>query len=92
MVYRDTYITLFNDEEKCLAVFVNDRGQTKVINYDDNFYSVEDDILAYDELIRHATSDEKEQQEYLHKFIDFVRSFVGDKLNTEFLRDRGIKI
>lgn len=92
MVYRDTFITLFNDEEKCLAVFVNDRGQTKVINYDDNFYSVEDDILAYDELIKHATSDKQEQQEYLHKFIDFIRGLVGNDLNTEFLEARGIKL
>lgn len=94
LIYRDSYITIFNDEEKCLVVFLNDRGQTKVINYDDNMYSYMDDIDAYDTLIRHATDDEQEQQKYLGKFIKYLAREVAkcnEEIDYEYLKERGYK-
>lgn len=92
LLYRDFYITLFNDNQKYLAVFVNDRGLTKVINYDDNFYSYIDDIEAYDTLIKHATDDEQEQQKYLGKFIKYIARELrkGDtQIDYDDLKERG---
>ena len=97
LIYRDSYISIFNDDEKYLAIFVNDRGQAKVLNYDDNFYSIEEDIIVYNELIKHATSDLQEQQEYLGKFIKYVKREVkksNAELNIDYLEhygfDRGL--
>lgn len=97
LLYRDSYISLFFDDEKYLAIFVNDRGQTKVLNIDDNFYCVEEDIIAYSELIKHATDDENEQKEYLKAFINYTKSELEkgkQELNIDYLEhygfDRGL--
>ena len=49
--YRDDFITIFNDDEKCLLVFITDNGKSKVINYDDNFFYVEILLDTYLEMI-----------------------------------------
>lgn len=49
--YRDSFITIFCDDEKYFVVFVNDRGSVNAINYDDNFYYVEYLIDTYFDLI-----------------------------------------
>ena len=94
LMYRDFYISLFNDEQKCLAVFVNDRGLTKVVNWDDNFYSYLDDIDAYNTLIKHATDDDEEQQQYLGKFIKYLARELAkgeQEIDYEYLKERGYK-
>ena len=45
IIWEDDFITIFCDRNKCLLVFINDRGNSKVLSFDDNFYSIEDDIL-----------------------------------------------
>ena len=49
--YRDTFLTVFNDDEKMLVIFVTDTGHTKAVNYDDNFFYVEYLIETYLEMI-----------------------------------------
>lgn len=49
--YRDTFVTLFHDEEKMALVFLNDRGKTKSISYDDNFFYVESLVEEYYEML-----------------------------------------
>ena len=49
--YRDTFISMFDDSEKALTIMVNDKGKTKVINYDDNFFYIESLLDTYLELI-----------------------------------------
>lgn len=93
MLYSDDYISVFNDSEKCLLIFVNDRGFTKVLNYDDNFYSVEDNLIAYNELIMHATSDKNEQKDYLNRYRQFIEEETkesGYELNFEYLWHCGV--
>lgn len=94
LTYRDDYITIFCDTEKCLLVFLNDRGDTKVLNFDDNFYSIEEDILAYDELIKKTYLPSEEQKEYLGKFVKYCEEQVkgsGYELNHDYLDHYGIK-
>lgn len=93
ILYRDYCVSLFNDEEKMLLIFVNDRGNTKVLNYDDNFYSVEDNIIAYYEVLKNTITDEEEQRGYLEAFIDYVKSELkknNEELNAEYLEHYGI--
>lgn len=92
LIYRDAYISVFFDDKKLLAIFVNDRGQTKVLNVDDNFYCVEDNIVAYKELIEH-TADDEEQTNFLGTFINYTIDEVrkgGQDLNYEYLWHVGI--
>ena len=51
MDYSDCFITIFNDVEKATLVFLNDNGNTKAINYDDNFFYVERLLDTYLEMI-----------------------------------------
>ena len=93
LLYRDCYMSLFFDDEKYLAIFVNDRGLTKVLSTDDNFYSVEDDIIAYRDLIAHSSADTDEQKEYLRAFINYTQKELdkaNQTLNWEWLESRGI--
>ena len=89
LVYSDIYITQFVDTEKCLTIFVNDRGQTQVINVDSNFYSAEDNVVAYYMLIKHATDDADEQKEFLGRYLAFVESEIKDtdtQISYDYLR------
>lgn len=49
--YKDTFITIFNDSDKLCVVFLNDKGKTQAINYDDNFFYVEYLIDTYYDFI-----------------------------------------
>lgn len=49
--YKDTFITIFNDDDKCFLVFITDTGKSKVISYDDNFFYVEYLLDIYLEMI-----------------------------------------
>ena len=80
LLYKDTFITLFNDDEKCLVVFLTDNGHAKAINYDDNFYYVEYLIDTYLEMIiksfkgwRNKTLDKGDWQEITQQLKKFVR-------------------
>ena len=87
--YRDTYISVFFDSEKLFVIFVNDRGHTKVLNIDDNFYCVEENILAYKDLIEDATDNVEEQRDYLGTFINYVMKHESD-LDFEYLWHCGV--
>lgn len=92
--YEDDCITIFCDDEKCLIVFVNDRGDSKTLSFDDNFYSIEDNILAYDELIKKTYLPIDEQKKYLGDFVKFCEEEIkgsGYELNYEYLDHYGIK-
>lgn len=52
--YRDYYISVFHDNEKYLMIFVNDEGATQVINYDSNFFTIENLIDAFYNLINES--------------------------------------
>ena len=83
LLFKDTFITLFNDSDKCMVVFLTDNGQTKAINYDDNFFYVECLIDTYHEMIiksfkgwrnRALTKCDKEEiKAHLKKFIKFLK-------------------
>ena len=97
LLYRDYYVSLFNDDEKCLLVFVSENGKTKVLSYDDNFYSIEDNIIAYYEVLKEATQDDEEIKDYLGAFIDYIKSEMknyNEELNIDYLEhygfDRGL--
>lgn len=95
IVYVDSYITILCDYDKCLIIFVNHYGQTQVLNFDDNFYSIEENILAYNDLIKKATDDEQEQQEFLGNFIKFCENEMkecNEELNYEYLEHNDIKV
>lgn len=48
--YKDYVITIFNDCDKCMVVFLTDNGYTKAIDYDSNFFYVEYLIDTYYEM------------------------------------------
>ena len=94
LVWRDDFITIFCDYEKCLIVFINDRGDSKVLSFDDNFYSIEDNILAYDELIKKTYLPIEEQKKYLGEFYHYCEEECkqgGYELNNEYLDHYGIQ-
>ena len=49
--YSDTFVSIINDYEKMLVIFVTDNGHTKAVNYDDNFFYVESLIETYLEML-----------------------------------------
>ena len=86
--YKDCCITIFNDDEKCLIVFVTDNGKSKVINYDDNFFYVEELLDTYLEMIELSfrgwqskeltTSDYDEIKTYLKKYFRHLKRQGAD--------------
>lgn len=95
LVWEDDFITIFCDQNKCLIVFINDRGDSKVLSFDDNFYSIEENILAYDELIKKTYLPIEEQKTYLGKFYRYCEEECkqgGYELDNEYLNHYGIQI
>lgn len=95
LIWEDDFITIFCDQNKCLLVFINDRGDSKVLSFDDNFYSIEDNILAYDELIKKTYLPIEEQKKYLGEFYRYCEEECkqsGCELNNEYLDHYGIQI
>lgn len=39
--YSDCFVSIFNSDDKCKLVFVNDKGDTMAVDYDSNFFYVE---------------------------------------------------
>lgn len=94
IIWEDDFITIFCDQNKCLLVFINDRGNSKVLSFDDNFYSIEDDILAYDELIKKTYLPVEEQKKYLGEFYHYCEEECkqgGYELNNKYLDHYGIQ-
>lgn len=96
LIYEDYYVSVFNDWNKCMVVFVSDEGMCKAISYDSNFYSPEEDILAYVELINHSFRgiQSEEKDFYINKFIKHVERELAkgnEELNWEYLEHCGIK-
>ena len=50
--YSDMHVVVFVDVEKGAIIMANDKGKSEVINFEDNFYSVEEDIVVYDKLLQ----------------------------------------
>ena len=91
MWWRDFFVTIWCDTEKCYSVYLNDKGLTKTINIDSNFYSPEDDIIAYKEMIDTSSAQGKDKSKFLKRFIDYVKS-MGHDLNVEYLKKQGIEL
>ena len=105
LVYRDIFVSVFVDSEKCLVIYVNDKGNTNVVNFDSNFYSVEDDIIAYDEMLKDSLKDdttneirEVDREDYFRFLGNYIKSVEKELetsdlegLNWDYLETRGIK-
>ena len=105
LVYQDICVSVFVDNNKCLIIFVNDKGNTRVVNFDSNFYSVEDNIIAYEEMLRDSLLDdttndirEVDREDYSKLLKDYIKSVEKELetsdlegLNWEYLESRGIK-
>ena len=94
LIYRDPFITMFHDDEKYMVVFVNDRGECAALSYDDNFYCVEEEIIAYVDLINRSFNGWKseEKDECIRKFIKHIEKKIKpEQLNWEYLEHCGIK-
>ena len=76
LVWQDQFVSVFIDSDKCLVIFVNDKSNTKVLNFDSNFYCIEEDILAYEELLRDSLTYGGELEEDTYK--EFLRDFIKD--------------
>lgn len=93
LIYRDIFVSMFVDTDKCLLVLVNRQGDTKVRDIDSNYYCIEDDIADYYELLTNMTSNEKEVKEYLEAFIKHISKDCEDfELNKEYLKTRGVNL
>ena len=85
--YKDYAITIFNDDDKLMLVFVNDRGNAKVVSYDDNMFYIEYLLDTYLEMIendflgwrnKHLTDkDYEEIQPLLKRYYRHVKRY-GD--------------
>lgn len=86
--YRDSFITIFNDDEKMIVVFLNDNGTTKAIGYDSNFFYEELLLDTYLEMIELSfkgwknkqltDSDYEEIKEHLGKYYKHLIRFADD--------------
>ncbi len=84
--YADLCVSVFADMDKCLLVFVNDKGTCKVINFDSNFYSVENDIIAYIDLINDSLdNDIKETKPFIVKWLKHLKKQGIEEVNNDYL-------
>ena len=99
--WQDAFVSCFVDYNKYLVVFVSDCGMTEVLNFDSNFYTIEEDIVAYDNMLRHSSlfdrqgnADQKEYMRYLRRYVRHVKRKIpeDEELNLEYLRFMGIKL
>ena len=100
--YKDCCITLFNDDDKCMVVFLTDNGHTKAISYDDNFFYVEYVMDTYVEMFeksfmgwnqRRLTNDDyDEMQEFVRRFYRHIKRQCGDGFNIENCNEHTRKI
>ena len=86
--YKDTFITVFNDPDKLMLVFLTDSGHTEAVSYDDNFFYVEYLIDIYEEMLEKSlktyklkneldANDYREIKSYVNKYIKHLKKF-GD--------------
>ena len=99
--YKDMWVTIFGDLDKGLSIFVNDKGMSEVINYESNFFSVEDCIVAYDKLLTDSLSyhgeirdiDMKDYKKALKKYVrHIIKAMGGDVLDYDYLEYMGVKL
>ena len=91
LIWRDACISVFADEDKCCVVFINDKRQSKVLCYDDNFYTFYDSIETYCELL--FDSLEKKDEEYQEMVDEFIYDQLvkdGCDIDFEYLKERGV--
>ncbi len=95
--WKDCCVTLFNDDDKCMVVFLTDNGHTKAINYDDNFFYVESVLDAYVEMleksfmgwnVRQLTDDDyDEMKEFTTRFYRHIKRQCNGDFNLELCKD-----
>lgn len=98
LLWRDPCVSVFGDEDKVLAVYVNDKGKTRVINYDDNFYSIYEDIRAYNELLLDSLEvdgvlrdcDKEDYQKMVDDFIYDQLVKEGVEIDYDYLKELGV--
>ena len=80
--YTDLFVTIFVDYDKTLLVFVNDTGDTKAVNFDDNFFYVESLIDTYFDMISKSfdkwyggdvEKGNKEKRKHLAKYVRHIQ-------------------
>ena len=90
IVYKDPCLKVFHDKDNSLLIFVAWNGKVKVISYDDNFYTIEELINAYTDLIELATSGPEEKEEYIKDYVKFIlkqnKDINIDLLNSEIAK------
>lgn len=69
--YNDGLIDVRHIQEFCLVVFTNCDGDTKVVSYDDNFFSPIDLVEAYQMVWRADWNMDDEKASYTQKFKDW---------------------
>ena len=81
--WKDYYITIFNSDDFYTLVFLNEKGNTKSVCYEDNFFYVECSIDTYLYMVedtfksyKHAELDEDDYNEisdYLKRYYKHVK-------------------
>ena len=73
--YNDGYTDVRNISEFCMMVFTNNDGKTKVVGYDDNFFSTLDLLKAFREISKPVHEDDEEE---LEQAIDGFKKWMID--------------
>lgn len=85
--FKDDTITIFNDDDKLILVFVNDRGNSEVVSYDDNFFYVEYLLDTYLDLLEKSfrgwRNRELDQNDYEEIKVYLKRYYRHLKRQTE---------
>lgn len=98
LIWRDECVSVLYDEYRAMSVYLNAKGDTKVVNYDDNFYSIYEDIEAYEYMLAFyfdkeglvSEDDRPDYQRYLDDFIYDQIIKEGIELDFDYLKERGI--
>lgn len=91
--YKDYIVSVFVDNDKCLSVFVNDRGETRVINFEDWAVCNEDYVIAYNDLLVDSfkgcrgyisDQDKDEMAGMLQKYFKHIKKQVGNDYEWDY--------
>lgn len=97
-IYENEIINLVCDLDNCLLYFITFTGKVKVINFDNNFYTAQDDYDTYCAILGDMVDDndisEKDYSDFVNDFSKWLKEQVkgtSDEDSIKFNKTRYTK-
>ena len=79
-IYKDEIINVLSDLDNCLLYFISFTGKVRVVNFDSNFYTAQDDYDTYCGLLNDMVADndisEQDYSKYEKRFSKWLKRQV----------------